>query len=243
LDLAEALPEVWRQLRVSTVKLEREFNDMQDFEFTVEDRQLYLLQSRPGKRSSLAGARIALDLHDEGIISRSEALSRVDAISESALAVAKIVADEGGTLLPLATAASANTGVAAGEIVFDESRARQRSGAGASVILVRRQAETADLAALTLASGLLTELGARTSHAAVVARHLGKVCLVGCRDLHIDLDRRSVRIGTTEFPEGAVLTLDGNEGRIYAGKVRTIVERPRDLLNRISQLRNLAARS
>jgi len=243
LDLAEALPEVWRQLHVSAAKLEREFNDMQDFEFTVEDRQLYLLQSRPGKRSALAGARIALDLHDEGIISRSEALSRVDAISESALAVTKIVADEGGALLPLATAASANTGVAAGEIVFDESRARQRSGAGASVILVRRQAETADLAALTIASGLLTELGARTSHAAVVARHLGKVCLVGCRDLHIDLDRHTVRIGSTEFPEGAVLTLDGNEGRVYAGKVRTVLERPRDLLNRISQLRNLASRS
>lgn len=242
LDLAEALPEVWRQLHVSAAKLEREFNDMQDFEFTVEDRRLYLLQSRPGKRSALAGARIALDLCDEGIISRSEALGRLDAIGESALAVTKVAADDGGVLLPLAVAASANTGVATGEIVLDETRARQRSSTGTPVILVRRQAETADLPALTLASGLLTELGARTSHAAVVARHLGKVCLVGCRDLHIDLDRHTVRIGSAEFPEGAVLTLDGNEGRIYAGKLRTIVERPKDLLSRISQLRNLAVR-
>jgi len=241
LDLAEALPEVWRQLRDSAVRLEREFSDMQDFEFTVEDRQLFLLQSRPGKRSSLAGARIALDLCDEGVISRSEALRRLDAIEESALAITRVVADDGDELVPLATAASANTGVACGEIVFDEYRARQRSGTGAPVILVRRQAETADLAALTLASGLLTELGARTSHAAVVARHLGKVCLVGCRDLHIDRDRRAVRIGAMELPEGAVLTLDGNEGRVYAGKVRTVVERPKDLLNRISRLRNIAS--
>jgi len=242
LDLADALPEVWRQLRSSAAKLEREFRDMQDFEFTVEDRQLYLLQSRAGKRSALAGARIALDLCQEGIISVSEALSRIDAIGESALAVTKIVADSGDALTPLATAASANTGVATGEIVLDETRARQRSGAGAAVILVRRQAETSDLPALTLSSGLLTQLGARTSHAAVVARHLGKVCLVGCRDLHIDPDRHIVRIGSAELAEGALLTLDGNESRIYAGKVRTIVERPKELLDRISHLRERAAR-
>lgn len=241
LDLAEALPEVWRQLRDAAAKLEREFNDMQDFEFTVQDRQLYLLQSRAGKRSALASARIALDLYDDGVIPRSEALSRLDAITDSALEISKVVADNGAAPVPLATAASANTGVATGEIVLDEASARLRSGAGATVILVKRQPETVDLAALTLAAGLLTELGARTSHAAVVARHLGKVCLVGCGDLHVDLDRRMARISSKEFAEGAVLTLDGNEGRVYAGKVRTVVERPTELLERIAQLRRPAA--
>jgi len=241
LDLAEALPDVWRQLRDSAAKLEREFSDMQDFEFTVEDRRLYLLQSRPGKRSALAEARITLDLCDEGILSRSEAVRRLGAIRESGLAITKIVTDGGQPLAPLATALSANTGVATGEIVLDEARARLRTDAGATVILVRRQAETADLAAVALAAGLLTQLGARTSHAAVVARHLGKVCLVGCSGLRIDLDRRTVRIGSEEFPEGTVLTLDGNEGRVYAGKVRTVIEEPKELLQRISQLRALAA--
>jgi pyruvate,orthophosphate dikinase len=127
-------------------------------------------------------------------------------------------------LTPLSHAASASSGVAVGEIAFGEAAAQARHAAGASVILVRRDAETADIAALELAAGLLTQRGARTSHAAIVARQLGKVCLVGCTAMQLDETGRSLQIGATTLREGDLLTLDGNDGAVYAGAVHTAVE-------------------
>ncbi|MFY9460330.1 MAG: PEP-utilizing enzyme, partial [Aquabacterium commune] len=136
----------------------------------------------------------------------------------------------------IGSAATASSGVACGEIAFDEARARARQAAGAAVILLRRDAETSDIAALEAAQGLLTARGARTSHAAVVARQMGKVCLVGCATLHIDEAQRTATFGELTLREGDVLTLDGNEGRIYAGAVRTVVEAPTELLARLARL-------
>lgn len=237
LDLADSAPEVWHQLLDAAGRLEREFGDMQDFEFTVEDRCLYLLQTRAGKRTALAAARIALDLADEGIIGRGEALRRLEDIDASKLRVTRVVAERGAALRCLAQAASASNGVASGEIALDETRLRARRAAGVPAILVRADADTGDLAALELAEGLLTRAGARTSHAAVVARQMGKVCLVGCAPLRIDQAARSVRLGDEELPEGAPISLDGNEGRVYAGIVRTVSEAPVELLERIARLR------
>ena len=132
---------------------------------------------------------------------------------------------------------SAAHGVAIGEIVLDEAAARARQAAGATVLLLRQDAETRDLAALDIAAGLLTARGARTSHAAVVARQLGKVCLVGCEQLVIDTPHRRVRLGGEELAEGEVLTLDGGSGAIWRGAVRTVREVPQDLMARLAALR------
>lgn len=234
--LAAVAPTVWQALLEATRRLERTFGDMQDFEFTVQQGQLHLLQTRKGKRTPLAAARIALDLLDEGVIEAHTAAERTRGLDARALVQRRIGSADGAPIEPIAHAPSAASGVACGEIALDEARARARRKAGARVILVRHDAETRDIAALDLADGLLTCRGARTSHAAVVARQLGKVCLVGCEALHIDEAARSVHFGDRVLPEGAVLTLDGNEGAIYAGATGIVETVPEALLARLSTL-------
>ena len=237
-ELAAVAPRVWQELLDATQRLEAEFADMQDFEFTVEAGRLYLLQARAGKRTPRAAARIALDLHEAGLIDRDEALRRTAALDEDALAEAHLAPATGGSARRLAQAQSACTGVASGEIALDEQRARERHAAGAPVVLLRQDAETRDIAALELAVGLLTAHGARTSHAAVVARQLGKVCLVGCSTLQIDLARRTARWEQQELAEGEWLTLDGHSGSIYAGALEVVRQVPADLMQRLQDLRN-----
>jgi pyruvate,orthophosphate dikinase len=221
---------------------------MQDFEFTVENSQLFLLQCRNGKRSARATARIALDLLDAGWISRSQALERTAGLDRDSLALPHVVAENAVAgesapvpqllpLAPLGQAVSANSGVATGALALDQAHAEASHARGESVILVRRDAETSDIAALDLSVGLLTQRGARTSHAAVVARQLGKVCLVGCDALRIDEAARTITLGDTTLPEGALLTLDGNQGLFYAGATRTVLDFPEDLLARLALLR------
>jgi pyruvate, orthophosphate dikinase len=236
-ELAAVMPAVWQALGDTAAKLEHEFGDMQDFEFTVQDSQLYLLQTRNGKCSAQALARIALDLFDAGVITADVARERTAALKPEQLVTTKTVSSDGKPLTPLAHAASASSGVALGEIAFDEAAAQARHAAGTSVILVRRDAETADIAALELAAGLLTQRGARTSHAAVVARQLGKVCLVGCAAMQLDEAARTLQIGETTLREGDLLTLDGNDGAVYAGALHTAVEPLVDLQARLLHLR------
>ena len=238
--LAAVLPEVWQALRDAARQLEHAFAEMQDFEFTVQDGQLFMLQTRTGKRTPCAAARIALDMLDEGLIDADLARARTAGLDRTALGRTRIVARDGAAPVPLARAATASSGVAIGEIALDEARAGTRHAAGAAVVLVRRDAETADIAALESAAGLLTQRGARTSHAAVVARQLGKVCLVGCAELQIDDAARTVRIGDTTLHEGDLLSLDGNEGAVYAGAVHTEIAYPVDLLARLELLRQQA---
>jgi pyruvate, orthophosphate dikinase len=235
--LARAMPAVWEALREATDRLERAFADMQDFEFTVQDARLYMLQTRNGKRTPQAAARIALDLLDEGVIDADVARERTAALQPEALVQVRLVASDAHPLTPLAHAASASNGVAVGEIAFDEARARMRHAAGAAVVLVRRDAETDDIAALEAATGLLTQRGARTSHAAVVARQLGKVCLVGCAALRLDETQRTLQIGDVVMREGEEVTLDGNDGAIYRGAAHTLVEPLSDLRARLERLR------
>jgi pyruvate,orthophosphate dikinase len=159
----------------------------------------------------------------------------VDAVVDDADAVAQRPAASHWT--PLAHAATANSGVAIGEIAFDEAAAHTLHATGASVILIRRDAETADIAAVELATGLLTQRGARTSHAAVVARQLGKVCLVGCTAMQLDETGRTLQIGETTLREGDLLTLDGNDGAVYAGAVHTAAQPLVDLQARLKRLR------
>jgi pyruvate,orthophosphate dikinase len=239
-ELAAVLPEVWQALLHAAERLEQAFGDMQDFEFTVQEGRLFLLQSRTGKRTAQAAVRIALDLLDEGRISPELARERCAGLDRQELARRCVVAQGDGAQLPIVPighAASASSGVAVGEIALDEARAVARHGAGVAVVLVRRDAETRDIAALDSACGLLTQRGARTSHAAVVARQLGKVCLVGCAELQIDEAARSITLGATTLQEGERLTLDGNEGRVYAGAARIETVYPEELLARLEALR------
>jgi pyruvate, orthophosphate dikinase len=236
-QLAEVLPATWQALQAAVGRLERALGDMQDFEFTVQDGRLYMLQTRSGKRTPQAAARIALDLWEEGLIPAEEARRRTASLDEASLARTRVVSTDGRALTPAARAATACSGVAIGEIALDEERVAARSRAGAAVILVRRDAETRDIGALEMACGLLTQRGARTAHAAVVARQLGKVCLVGCNALGIDEASRSVTLGEHRLQEGELLTLDGNEGHVYIGAARTVVEPADELLSRLARLR------
>jgi pyruvate, orthophosphate dikinase len=235
--LATVLPGVWLALGNAAQQLEHAFADMQDFEFTVQDGRLFMLQTRAGKRTLEAAARIALDMLDQGLITTDMARKRTAGLDRTALARSRIVAQNGEALMPLARAATASSGVAVGEVALDEVRAVARFSAGVQVVLVRRDAETSDIAALQAATGLLTQRGARTSHAAVVARQLGKVCLVGCAELQIDDASRTIKIGNTTLREGDMLSLDGNEGGVYAGAVQTEIEYPAQLLARLDLLR------
>ncbi|WP_374665542.1 PEP/pyruvate-binding domain-containing protein [Ramlibacter sp.] len=236
-ELAVRAPAVWAALRDALGRLEHEFRDMQDFEFTVQAGKLYLLQTRNGKRTPLAHARITLDLLREGLLSREEARARTRELRAEDLQRHRVAASDGAQANLLARATSACTGVASGSIALDEAAAKRAHDAGRPAILVRETAETADIAALDHAAGLLTARGARTSHAAVVARQLGKVCLVGCPGLEIDMARQRVRLGGRELLADDVITLDGDEGGVYLGLVQSVVETEQDLLNGLLALR------
>jgi len=236
-ELAAVLPQVWQDLSNAARQLELDFGDMQEFEFTVQEGQLFMLQTRSGKRTPQAAARIALDLLDEGLIGPKLTLERTATLDREALAQRCVVAQGGKALAPLGRAATASSGVAVGEVALDEARAAARHAAGVAMVLVRRDAETRDIAALESATGLLTQRGARTSHAAVVARQLGKVCLVGCTELQIDESARTIRVGDTTLREGELITLDGNEGVFYAGATEVANKYPEELLARLDRLR------
>jgi pyruvate, orthophosphate dikinase len=237
-SLALAMPAIWSALTDGAATLERALGDMQDIEFTVQDGQLYFLQTRGGKRSARAAARIALDMLDEGLIAADVARERTASIDMASLTKARLVAGDGQAAAALARAASANVGVTSGEIALDTPRALERSARGAAVVLLRHDADTADIEAIQASSGLLTSHGTRTAHAAVVARQMGKVCLVGCTDLIIDEAARRVSLGGVTLGEGDPVTLDGDAGTVYAGALRTVTEPLADLQERLSRLRN-----
>jgi pyruvate,orthophosphate dikinase len=236
--LARSMPDVWTSLTASAATLEHALGDMQDIEFTVQEGQLYLLQTRSGKRSTQAAARIALDLFDEGVITAGAARELTAALNVADLVTMRLASDDGKAPVPLAHAASGNLGIASGEIAFDAERALERCAKGAAVVLVRRDADTADIAPMQAAVGLLTRNGARTSHAAVVARQLGKVCLVGCTSLNIDESEHTLSIGQSVLREGDQITIDGNAGAVYAGAVRAITEPMEGLQERLRRLRS-----
>ena len=241
--LAQTAPEAWSELQATALQLEQEFKDMQDFEFTVQDGSLYMLQTRSGKRTPLAAACIALDLLEEELIDAEQAMARTQTLKEADLATLRLVGQgaegpEGKPVIALAQATPACNGVVSGEIALDAVRAQARAADGVPVILVRRDAQTSDIAALDAAAGLLTQRGARTSHAAVVARQMNKVCLVACGSLHIDEANRRVRFDQQEFAEGDLITLDGNEGLVYAGRVATVGVTDEALLSRLRELRH-----
>jgi pyruvate,orthophosphate dikinase len=223
-SLPSALPELDRDLRQIGRQLERLFLDAQDFEFTVQEGRLYLLQSRQAKRTAWAALRIACDLVEEGLIDESTALGRLAEYDLDAIQWVRLRSS--GPCHPLGTGTPASPGVAVGEIAFEPESAVAMASHGRTPILVRTDLTTADLAGRAASAGVLTSRGGRTSHAAVVARQLNKVCIVGCRDLMIPGERRGCRIGGLEFAEGDDLSLDGHSGNVYGGQLEVVVEKP-----------------
>lgn len=233
--LPRRLPAVAAELARMKDVLEAEFRDMQDFEFTVENGRLYLLQTRNGKRTPWAALRMAVDMVHDGLIAPEEALKRLDGIALDRLERFRFA--DGAGVAPLASAVPASIGVAVGHIAFDSRRAAAFAAEGRPALLVRDDISTGDIEGIAAAAGVLTGSGGRTSHAAVVARQLGKVCLVGCADLRILPEKGLCTIGGREFREGDELTLDGDQGRIFAGALPVVSERPEAELAEVARWR------
>jgi pyruvate, orthophosphate dikinase len=232
--LPKVLPAVHAELRRAKSRLESEFRDMQDFEFTVQDGCLYFLQTRAGKRTPWAALRIAIDLAAAGIIDQATALERVVAYDLEAIHRTRLQSDGGDA--PIGTGVPAGLGVAVGTIALDSATAQRMSNDG-SVILVRTDISPDDIAGLASAAGIITARGGRTSHAAVVARQMAKACVVGCSALHVDVERRCCSFGNHTLQEGAALTVDSDSGHVYAGRVPVLIERPIEALATIKNWR------
>lgn len=221
--LAARLPEVARELAEGAARLERAFRDMQDIEFTVENGRLFFLQTRAAKRTPLAALRVLVDFVAEGLLDPATALMRAAEIDPARAYITRFAAR--GPVI--ATALSASPGVASGRIAFDSRRAQALAAGGEPVILLRHDVSTDDVAGFAVAAGILTAVGGRTAHAAVVARQLGKVCLVGCRDLRIDATGEGGTIAGRKITEGDWLSLDGDTGEVMPGQQDIVTEPPR----------------
>ena len=198
-------------------RLEQHYRDMQDVEFTVEDGRLYLLQTRSAKRTATAALKAAVSMVDEGLITREEAVARIDPGQLDQLLHPMI--DPDAEVEVAAQGLNASPGAASGKVVLDADSAEERGKAGEDVILVRWETTPDDIHGLIQARGILTAHGGMTSHAAVVARGMGKPCVAGCEGLTIDLDGRTISLGGQRLAEGDVLTIDGGTGRVIAGAV------------------------
>ena len=236
--MALVLPSVLSRLQSVREILEREFGDVQEFEFTVQDGVLYLLQTRAAKRTDWAALRIAVDQVTAGAWSPATALRRLDGVDLPGIVQTRIEA--AGTDRELATGTPASIGVASGVIALDAAAAERFAQTGTECILVRDETRSDDLAGIAAAQGVITAKGSRTAHAAVVARQLGKACLVGCNGLRVDLERRRVVFGTQSLHEGERITVDCGSGRVLAGAVRAFVERPDVWLDQVARWRAIA---
>ncbi len=238
-ELERRAPDAHRSLLAARPILEQEFADMQDFEFTVEEGRLFFLQCRAGKRTPLAALRIAHDLVVERIIAPIDALQRLDGLELDEIEIVRLKPSKGQT--PLLRGTPASTGIAIGAVVFDPERLPAIVNGGTSAILVRESAETGDILALSEAAALIAVEGARTSHAAVVARQLGKVCVVGCAGLTIDESGQSGEVGSEKLHEGDMITVDGATGAIFRGELEVVRERPVELLQAIAGWRTASS--
>ena len=216
----ELMPAAYRELRDTAARLEKHYRDMQDLEFTIQRGRLWMLQTRNGKRTGQAGVRIAVEMVREKLIDRDTALRRVDPEHLDQLLHPRL--DPASTPPPIGEGLAASPGAACGAVVFSANAAVSKAAAGEAVILVRRETSPEDIHGMIAAQGVLTELGGKTSHAAVVARGMGKCCVCGCSDLKFAADGKSVSIGGVEFREGDVLTIDGSSGYVFKGSVPTI---------------------
>jgi len=234
--IVRSLPGIASELGDIMGRLEREFGDVQDVEFTIEDGKLWILQTRSAKRTPRAALRIAIDLVHEELITRDEALDRIAGIDLAALAqVSMVSADD-----PVTAGIGASGGIAVGRAAFSTEGAGRLAAAGDPVILMRPDTSTADVAGFAIAAGIVTSVGARTAHAALVARQMGKPCIVGCSRMTIDAAAERAQLDGSTISASDWVTIDGDSGNIYLGRRETSVTRPEAELAEIASWRSFA---
>lgn len=231
--IAQKLPAAASQLRETLARLEHEFGDVQDVEFTIEEGKLWILQTRSAKRTPQAALRFAIAFVKEGVITPSQALRRLDGMDLSALACKRLV----DVPEPVARGTAASAGIAVGRAAFDSGSAQRLAANGDPVVLVRPDTSTADVAGFAVSAGIVTAVGGRTAHAALVARQMGKPCIVGCAALTVDVEGHSAQLANAAIKEGDWLSIDGEEGTIYRGQCNVAVERPEAELAEIKRWR------
>jgi len=236
--IVRSLPAVAGELRAVLAQLERELGDVQDVEFTIEDGKLWLLQTRAAKRTPRAALRIAIDLVDEGLITPDDGLRRLDGLNLEALASGRLV--EPGD--PAARGVAASAGIAVGRAAFDPASAERLAAGREPVILMRPDISTADIAGFAASAGIVTAVGGRTAHAALVARQMGKPCVVGCRGLSVDETAHGARLADITIAEGDWLSIDGDNGCVYLGRRDVVTERPDAELAEVERWRRAGAR-
>jgi pyruvate,orthophosphate dikinase len=221
-SLVSEMPNVYRQLLDVCEKLENHFKEPQDVEFTVEKGRLYILQTRAAKMNAVAAVKTSIDLYHEGLITKTAALERIDPEGLEQILYRRI--DTHAKQKAIATGVGASPGAASGIAVFDIARAEALGKQGEKVILVREDTKPDDVPAFFQSVGILTSRGGKTSHAAVVARGMGKPCVVGCSQIEIDVDNKSFSVGGKKIVvnEGQKITIDGSTGRVYLGEVPTV---------------------
>jgi pyruvate,orthophosphate dikinase len=219
-ELRQRLPEAFDELVETMARLEQHYRDMQDIEFTIEEGHLYLLQTRSAKRTAAAAIKAAVDMAAENLISREEAVARIDPGSLDQLLHPML--DPQAQFEIAARGLNASPGAACGKIVLDADTAEERGKAGESVILVGWETTPDDIHGMIQAKGVLTAHGGMTSHAAVVARGMGKPCVAGCEGLELDVAAKTVRLGGHQLQEGDTITIDGGTGRVIVGEVKLV---------------------
>jgi pyruvate,orthophosphate dikinase len=227
-ELNKIMPDVYNQLREITTRMEKHYRDMQDFEFTIQDGRLYMLQTRNGKRTGRAAVRVAIQMVEEGLITKEEAIFRVEPNQLYDFLVPRL--DEKKTKVEvLATGLPASPGAAVGQIVFTADEAVEKANGGKNpVILVRAETTPEDIHGMEVAAGILTSRGGMTSHAAVVTRGMGKCCVAGAGDIHVDEKKREMQVKGQTFKAGDWISLDGTTGRVIKGKLGTLEASPDD---------------
>lgn len=224
-ELQKEMPAVYEELLAMAARLEKYYRDVQDIEFTVEQKHLYILQTRTGKRTAKAAVKIAVALHEEGILDRDEAIKRVDPLQLNQLLLPSFNPDDQakakreGRLF--ATGLNASPGAAIGKIVFDPTEAEKLAVHGSKIILVRVETCPDDIHGIVPAQGVVTARGGMTSHAAVVARGMGKPCIAGCEALKIDMGKEQFTVGEQIFKKGDVISIDGSTGELFKGEIAT----------------------
>jgi pyruvate,orthophosphate dikinase len=229
LELQKIMPNVYEQLREITTRLEKHYRDMQDFEFTIQDGKLYMLQTRNGKRTGPAAVRVAIQMVEEGLISKEEAIFRVDPNQVYEFLLPRLD-EKHAKVEVLATGLPASPGAAVGQIVFTADEAVEKAGHDRKtpVILVRAETTPEDIHGMEVAVGILTSRGGMTSHAAVVTRGMGKCCVAGAGDIEVVEKAREMRVKGQVFKEGDWISLDGTTGRVMKGKLNTVAAKPDD---------------
>ena len=219
-ELADEMPQMYKELVALRDRLENHYHEVQDYEYTIENGVLYCLQTRDGKMNATARVRTSLEMSNEGLITRNEALLRVDPEELEQLLHPRL--DPESKKMPVAHGLPASPGAASGYIVFDADRAELARDEGDKVILVREETKPEDIHGFFAAEGVLTSRGGKTSHAAVVARSMGKPCVAGAKGIEVDVEKHIAYIGDTVLHEGDVITIDGGNGNVYLGEIDTV---------------------